>query len=334
MNQFMTAVVQYLEENRTKIAFGLGGLLTIGGTVYACKKTLNLPKIMEEHKKRLTETKMAVETGIQVDKETSEGIKLTEKAKKRAMFKCYAKTGWELTKNYAAPVAIEATGLGLMTYSDVTLEQQKVGLLVAVANGAAKYEQVLEYIRKNYGEEEVTAAKYNLEKEVQKGKKGEPDTVTYKAPEKFGKYSVFLRRGNDPTDPNIHDLDDGFFLAELQSAQQALNRKGDLSWDSKVSMADCYSMTRAESSSDDVMKESRIMGYIFDKKNCPRNDAGIPEKIKVYAMTVWPTAEMLPIDYLIEERAQYMSEGKAWDRLDKDAVLIDFTAPEPIIQSH
>lgn len=331
MNSFTTAVVQYLEENRTKIAFALGGLLTVGGTVYACKKTLNLPKIMEEHKKRLTEAQMSVDTGIKIDKETSEGVKLTERAKKREITKCYAKTTWEVVKNYAGPAGIELAGLGLMSYSDITLENQKSNLLVAVANGTAMFEQYRKYIRENVGEDVDMAARYGLEKEVQKGKKGEPDIVTYKVPQKFSKYSVFLRRGNDdPNDKKLHDVDDGFLLNELQGCQQALNNKGDLAWDSKVSMADCYSMTRADTTSEEITKESRIKGYIFDK-NCPRNDAGFPEKIKIYAMTVWPTAEMLPIDYLIEERAQYMREGKPWDRLDKEAVLIDFTEPETII---
>lgn len=324
MNQIVSNVVEWTKKNSPKILVALGIGSVVIGTVDACKKTTKINSILEEHEDTLKEIKMAADTGVIVDKESSTGVPFTEKDKRKAVARCYGHTVFELGKLYWRPVLEIGGGIGCILYSHNILETRNASLSAAVTTTASMFDQYRKNIIEKFGEEADTEARYSIKSEKSKGKKGEEDKVEYKATEKTGKgidFSVFY-------DSTVRgwDSDPSYNLLTLNNAQKELNWKLAHSYDHTITIADCYNMTHTKPMSKEAEKAAKVMGWRFRPGIDLVDENGIPGKIKFGIYNVGQRSNGTVADIPTATYEANNIPGNV-----DSTLLIDFLGAEPLL---
>lgn len=125
---FLGKVKFNLSKHSPEILMVAGGISVVTGTVLACKKTLNLPDILDEHKTIADDIK-------------SEHAYDESKDYKHDITKLYLSTIKKIAKNYAVPVVIEASGLFMFFSSNKKLRKRNAEIMAAYVtlNNAFKF---------------------------------------------------------------------------------------------------------------------------------------------------------------------------------------------------
>lgn len=155
-----------------EILLGLGIASVVGGTILACKATLKVEDILDEHTARMNE----------VDK-----IEDEEEHKKETV-KVYANTTASLVREYAPAVVCIGAGVGMLTGSHHILKMRNTALIAAYNALDKSYTMYRKNVVDQLGEEADTKFRFNATEETiteqveEDGKKKNKKRKVIKAP--------------------------------------------------------------------------------------------------------------------------------------------------------
>lgn len=294
-------LVQAIKKHSPEILVGAGVIGVVTGTVMACKETRKIDPILEEHKDTLNDIHMASDTGILVDKETSNGVPYTEKDRRRDLAMCYGKTALELGKVYWPSALVISSSIGCILTSHTILNKRNLGLTAAYAGLSQVFEEYRKNIIDKFGHEADAEARYAIK--AKKNKKGE---VTYEMTDKTieNDHSRFFDAESKLWDKNVN-----LNLYALNSVEQKLNRLLKTRRSHVVTLNEILGELDVRPSED-----GQVLGYIYRPGIDPLDENGFPEviKIAVYTMNNVGKRTLKPL-------REVMDEGH-----DETVMLLDF----------
>lgn len=320
-------IAQDLKKNAPKFGFWIGTACILWGTVEACRKTLKVQPVIDNHKEAMTKIQMESETGV---------LEKKEQTKKTASV--FFKTTADMMKLYWKPTVLILGGVAMTSSSFVTVEKRNTGLTSALAVTTAAFDGYRKNIIEKYGERADVEARYSVQEEKIKGKKGEEPTTKYSIPRTNvpSEWAVLMdaeeikREAEEKHQISDipYDRDPSYLLSGLKSIQNAIQMKLSKSMDGTVSVAEVYNLLRIVPKNADVANAIRVMGY--EAKDFQKNDDGLPNW-NLSVATVWPTAEIVTVDILQSELNHCVLNQEPFDRLDMDYVWVDLPKPKVIV---
>lgn len=169
-----------LKENSPKILLGVGIITGIAALAYTVKQTLTVDEILEDHKERVNDIKMA-------------NAEITDKEYKSGLFREYIRTCGYLAKHYRIPALLAATS-GLSTYGAFGMINGR--LVSAEATAAAAYAKFSDYranVVERFGEEVDYELANNIIEETV-----EEETVDENGKKKKTKEKVKIAKSSEP----------------------------------------------------------------------------------------------------------------------------------------
>lgn len=150
----LAKVGKFVYAHRAGISTGVAVTAGVSAVVHACvKSTKNTPRILEEHKVKMEETRSSFKPKEELSKEE-------KKEYDKAVFKVYASTTGKLCKNYAVTAGLTALSVGGAICSHKFHKQEEAKLakkcmaLSAMYTGICnKFDSYRDYITEEYGEE-------------------------------------------------------------------------------------------------------------------------------------------------------------------------------------
>ena len=266
--KIVDSLVQSIKKHSPEILVGVGIVGIAAGTVLACKETRKIDPIIEEHKETLNDIHMASDTGIIIDKETSEGVPYTEKDKRRDLFNCYFHTGVELGKLYLPSVLVMTGSIGCILTSHNILNKRNIGLTAAYAGLSQAYEEYRKNIIEKFGESADIEARYSV-----KAKKNKNGETTYETTDKTDEvdHSRFFDCESRFWDKNLN-----VNLMTLYSAETNLNRKLKTRRSHTVTLNEVYDSLDLRPSDD-----CQVLGYKYVPGLHQVDENGIPKVINI-----------------------------------------------------
>lgn len=323
------AIAQSLKKNAPRIGFGAGMILMAVSIVHTAIQSPKFHPTIKEHTDELTKIQMEAETGV-----------ITDAERNKKVLNRLGRTVASAIKAYGLPALEFFVGTTLVTVSFVETDHRWTNSAALATVTAASFAKYRNNIIENCGKEADTKAMYSVKEETAKDENGE-EKVIYKvnAEEVIpSEWAIFIDRNEKDKDGNyVHERDLGYLLAQLASIEQAMNRKMKDSIDGSVSMADLYSLLQEAPKDENTLRAMRVSGQRFRRNIDKLDDNGLPNKFKIYILTVYPKPELVPVTQLQREYTEHMLEcnrtgiQKPFDRLDEDGNWIDFTKPEMII---
>lgn len=229
------------------MAAGVAG--TITATVMACKATLNVGDILDEHDEEMYKVKTATE-------ESEENVK-------KATAIVYTKTAVAFAKNYGPAALVGGVSLTCILASNNILRKRNVALAAAYAGIDKAFKDYRSRVVERFGEKLDQELRYNIKsievEETVVDENGEEKTVTNTVevvdPNAFSPYAVIFDDGCNgwTKDPE----ENKFFLLQQQNyANEKLKSQGYLF------LNDVYKALGVP-----VTKAGQAVGWIYDEKN-------------------------------------------------------------------
>lgn len=200
----MSFIKEFVKSNKVEIFTGLGIASVITGVIMACKNTMKVPQVIEDHN--------ALRDAIEKESDS--------KAHRSEIAKLYGYTGARFTGLYVIPAALITGGLALCGYAtkismDKSVElAEKNGALAALAAGSEKrFDKYRERMIEKYGaeaDEQLICPEEEREELVEeidengKKKKVKKKTTFVDPAKDLSKYRFYITRSN----PNWNDDDD------------------------------------------------------------------------------------------------------------------------------
>jgi len=179
---------------------GIAG--TVVATVDACKRTSNMPKILDEHEEAVEELK-----------EKASETPMNEYRKEMA--KIYASTSIKVVRNYALPAAMGLISVGSILYGHRILKRRYVQTSIALSAMTKDYNNLYDNLVQEVGEEKAKEIKAGVVteeiEEVVTDEKGKEKTVK-KTVKKLGdKGSQYTLKWNEDTaDEWVKDFEQNY----------------------------------------------------------------------------------------------------------------------------
>lgn len=259
------------KRNWPTIATVTGCVGVTAGTVLACRATLKVPRIMNDHK--------VVMDQINEDKY------LEETEMKRSKTRVFVQTGSRLAKTYAPAVLIQAGSMGLIASSHVEMLGRQAALSAAYTSVVTAFDQYRERLRAQIGEDEErkaylglteeTVTREEINEETGRKKKVKEKILVYEVdPEDYSKYArCFCKLELTPdgeanmgsTEFTNDSATNLFFLKSTQGwANDKLHAEG---W---LSLNDVYSALGF-----DKIPEGQVIGWVDNAEHTKEIDFGI-----------------------------------------------------------
>lgn len=234
------------------LVVGIGGMIVSG--VMACKATLKLNDILEEHEETMDKVHDVVEMHEDDGKYSEEDVQ-------KATAVVYAKTGLKVAKLYGPAIALGAASIASIVWSHTILNKRNVALAAAYMSVDQAFKGYRGRVIERFGKDLDRELRFNL-----KSEQIEETTVNAKGKEKTVTTDVTV------VDPNTYSeyariFDDGCkgwekdaewnltFLKQQQSyANDKLKAKGFLF------LNDVYEMLGIPKT-----KAGQIVGWVYDK---------------------------------------------------------------------
>ena len=137
----------WLVKNGPKIMSVAGGAMAVGGAVMACKATLKVDAVLDEHKEQMAR----IEAAKAISDDFGDN-QITDKDVRRAKFETYVHTGVEVVKLYGPAVCVGMSGVGLMQGAYHIMENRHSTTLAALTAMDQAYNEL--------------AARYNAENDA------------------------------------------------------------------------------------------------------------------------------------------------------------------------
>lgn len=132
--KFMNSLKLKAKKNSPEIMLVTGIVGIVGGTIWACVKSLNVRDIIDNHHRKILDVKAS--------------YKPEEKPYKKELTKVYASTAVEMGKNYIFPAALEVTSIGLMIGSNNILYGRNLALTAAYTSLQDKFKELKKVVPK------------------------------------------------------------------------------------------------------------------------------------------------------------------------------------------
>ena len=121
-----------ISKRSPEILMVLGAASIVAGVVTACRSTLKVEKVVDDHKDALDEIKALPELINPV-----EDVEYPEEVNKKDLAKLYLHTGLEFAKLYAVPVGLTVGGIVMLVTATNKYKKRYLGA-VAAYNGVAE----------------------------------------------------------------------------------------------------------------------------------------------------------------------------------------------------
>lgn len=196
-----------LKSNAPKIMFGAGIVGVLGGTVFACKATLQLPGIIDDLEADL----------IEANKKDSSDAAVT---------KAYTKAVVKTSKIYAPAVLLSSAGVGLLSGSHISLSRRNTALASAYTASMSAYDKYRGTVKEKLGEEEENQIYYSVLNDLD----ADPINFVYHAPGTEGPfyhspYARFFDHGCPDWQKNA-SYNEVFLLANQNWLNHLLQSRG------------------------------------------------------------------------------------------------------------
>ena len=148
-----------LVKNAPKILLGLGITSMIGGTVVACKQTLKVEEILDDHQNSVEEIHDMRDESLKAEEDF-----YTEKDMKKDLCKTYIRTTGRIMKVYSVPVLLIGGGTILMISSHNILNTRYLTALAAYDGIKKKFAKYRKRVIEDFGPEVDELYRYGIEK--------------------------------------------------------------------------------------------------------------------------------------------------------------------------
>lgn len=203
-NAFSKATFE-LKKNGPDILVVAGVIGSVAATVLACVATTKMPKVLDEHEKKLKE----------IDERYSEKEVFSEKEKNKEIASVYAKTTWQVVKLYSLSAFVEAASLASIIGSHKMMGDRNIANALAAKDALAglalakeSLKQYRDKVREKIGDEEESKLWNSKDARVDPNKAPEVKEnyeelkKKEKNPAKIGPYARIFDAGNEGWDPN------------------------------------------------------------------------------------------------------------------------------------
>lgn len=208
MNRIVDNLWYTVKKYSPEILIGLGITGVVSGTVVACKETLEVNDILEEHNEKITQVKEASDAD---EKTRSKDITVT-----------YLTTGFKLVKLYLPAGLLIGGSIGCILGSHSIMMKRNAGLSAAYIGISEAFNSYRKNIIEKYGENADTEARYNVKAKKVKGKNGEDDFVEYHMTDNTAEHD-FTRFFD--MDSRYWDKNTNINLITIHSAQSAIRKR-------------------------------------------------------------------------------------------------------------
>ena len=252
-----------LKKHEPEILAFVGAASTITGAVLACKATLKVTEVLEEHK-------TTVDTIHKTANNKEYQEEYSREDEKKDIRLTYFQTGIKIAKLYAPAIILGTLGIGAMFTSNNILRKRNVALMTAYTAIDKSFKEYRGRVVDKYGEEVDNELRYGTEVETITEVEIDPETGKEKKVKKKVKVS----------DPNLHS-DYAMYFDKNSSAYC------DTCYDYNLSMlraAESYwttlLQTRGYVTLNEVLnhigiegtKAGMVVGWYYDKHNPDSDD--------------------------------------------------------------
>jgi hypothetical protein len=205
------------KKNSPTILFvaGVGGILTSG--VLACKATLKVEDVLNEHQKTAMDIK------------TVQHVNYSEKDRQGDMTLLYIQSAVKLTKLYGPSIVLATLSIGMLTKSHNILTKRNAGLTMAYATLEKGFKDYRSRVVAEYGEDKDREFRFGKHKEkvLVESKNGPKKKEVDKPGDNLntGKYQFLFDETNQNWDPN-HDYNVVFLRGVQAQSNRRLNADG------------------------------------------------------------------------------------------------------------
>lgn len=232
----------------------------VASTVMACRATLKVNEVLEEHNETMDKINNYVE-------ENGYSEKYTEQDHSKDTTIVYTQTVVKFVKLYAPAVLLGAASIGSIVYSHKLLSGRNAALAAAFAASSTGFKEYRQRVVERFGEEVDKELRFNVrEEEIEKtvvDKKGKEKTVKETVKVADVQPSIYARCFDEGCSNWTKDAEcNRITLQNLQNyANDRLRLKGFLF------LNELYQMIGFEET-----KAGQIVGWVYDKNNPEMQD--------------------------------------------------------------
>lgn len=210
-----------LVKNAPKILLGIGITSMVGGTVVACKQTLKVEEILDDHQNSVEEIHDMRNESLETDEDF-----YTEKDMKKDLCKTYIRTTGRIMKVYSVPVALIGGGIISVVSSHNILNTRYLTALAAYDALGKKFAEYRKRVIEDFGPEADELYRYGIEKHEEivettnkKGNVKKKLETTYKPrPEGLSEFAVIFGPDYSSNAIRPHDYaGDGYSRNTIQA---------------------------------------------------------------------------------------------------------------------
>jgi hypothetical protein len=247
-----------LKKYSPEILVGVGIVGTVTSAVMACKATLKVNEVVEEHNINIEKIHVAAETGV-----TEAGKEYTAEDCKKDLTIAYIQTGVKLAKNYAPAITIGTLSIASILTGHNIMRKRYIATAAAYSIIDKSFKDYRGRVVERFGKELDEELRYNIKaKEVDEivvnedgSESAVKTTVQVPSIDDYSDYAKFFCEGCDGWTKNAeHNL---YFLKCQQNfLNERLRIKG------HVFLNEAYDALGM-----DRTKAGNIVGWIYDEKN-------------------------------------------------------------------
>lgn len=191
------------QKNAPTLLFGAGVIGMIGSTVLACRATMKVEAVLDEHKMNLDATKSP---------------DYPEGERKKDVALIYTRSIIGIGREYAPAIVLGAASIGMLTKSHNILQQRNAALTAAYVAVDEAFKRYRGRVREKYGEEQDRDFLYSFEEVELLDERGRLKTVKRVDPDAPSMYARFYDQYSTNWDKNPE-----YNLAFLRAQQNWVN---------------------------------------------------------------------------------------------------------------
>jgi hypothetical protein len=242
----------HIQKNSPTLLFGAGVIGVAASVVLACRATLKVDELLENHEKTIAK----IEAAKSVDAET-----YTEKDYQRDTALAYIKTGVNVAKLYAPAIVIGLAAVGALTGAHVVLSRRNVALTAAYAALDRGFRDYRDRVMNKYGKDVDEEFRHGYEWD-EIDKIDDKGVVTKAKAKRWTNLSQYARIF-DESNPNW-SRDPGYNQLFIQCQQNYMNDR--LRANGHVFLNEVYDALGMPRS-----PEGQIVGWVMRKDGQPRD---------------------------------------------------------------
>lgn len=200
-----------LERKKPEIFLVLGLGAVVAGTVMACRATLKVNEILDEHHQKMDEIHEAVDiSNSRPEEERTEENTLSEKEAGAATFRVFACTSMKFVKLYSPAAVVGGLGIVSILYSHKLMSERNLAMAAAYAIMEKSFKDYRESVKEEQGEDADYRYMYGMKPEEKVKKVIDENTGEEKdvvesvvdVPTRLAPYAKFFDESNPHWDKN------------------------------------------------------------------------------------------------------------------------------------